>query len=278
LSISSCRGIKDISGLINNYSLTVNHCSNLKIFPKKVKCVIFEKTINTAGIDFPQLRKIHAIGAKSNYQFVAREKFQKLFKVRIFNSDVVRSLQGLKTVSVVELSSLQDLRDIEDLGENKFVYIFHCNVISSFSSLKNVPKVTILSCATFRDGYDVENVRYLGILYCKNFSNPNALGNVFDLTLAHYGTVESLVGLCNIPYLSVEVLDDASEQISHLIDSLGNENKQFTFPYWCYHTVKPALNKVVHKYHVVHEKRDARGCPRSVNFPRKVILLNRTQN
>jgi hypothetical protein len=59
LRISHCSGIKDISGLTNNYSLSVEACANLKIFPKRVNCVIFESTFGAAGIEFPHVRRIH---------------------------------------------------------------------------------------------------------------------------------------------------------------------------------------------------------------------------
>jgi hypothetical protein len=283
LCIIYCHGIKDISGLTNDYSLTVNQCSNVRRVPKTVNCVVFGSTFSITGIKFPQLKRIEISHTEIKYLFVASHK---LFKVRICDSDVVQSLQGLKTVPVVELISLQNLRDIDSLGENKFVYIFYCNAISSFSSLKNVPKVTIWNCTTFRSGYDVENVRYLQILYCNNFSNPNMLGNVFDLTLALDRKMESLLGICNVPYLTVEVfavaalnveiLASTTEQISLLLGSLGNDNKRFTFSYSCYEAVKPLLTKVVHNYHIVFETRDEQGCLRSVMITPKVILLKRS--
>jgi hypothetical protein len=199
--------------------------------------------------------------------------FQSLFHVKIYNCNDIVSLQGLKTVPVVELISLQNLTDISNLGGNKVVEINDCQVISAFSSLKNVPKVFICDCTSFTNGCDVENVRYLKITYCDNFANPDALENVFDLTVAN-NAVEDLQGLCNIPYL--DVATSSTFALIPLIRSLGSENQRFSFPYSCYAVVKHVVDNS--HYDVVYELRDERGYSKPFFFTPKVILLKKKLN
>jgi hypothetical protein len=190
--------------LTNNYSLSVEACANLKIFPKRVNCVIFKSTFGAAGIEFPHVRRIHFMGSNLGDRFSTRANemlFQSLFHVKIYNCNDIVSLQGLKTVPVVELISLQNLTDISNLGGNKVVEINDCQVISAFSSLKNVPKVFICDCTSFTNGCDVEDVRYLKITYCDNFANPDALENVFDLTVAN-NAVEDLFHVVLYKYVT----------------------------------------------------------------------------
>lgn len=139
-----------------------------------------------------------------------------LYQVELNGCFKLESLQGLSTVTKIEINNCPNLSDISMLGPagNKTVCFSRCNKIFSFASLNGISRVSIDNCSSFIDANEVNEVKELTLTSCWHLDDISMLGKgVQSLRIYGNRNITSFQGLSNISFIifdlpSIQTLDD----------------------------------------------------------------------
>ncbi len=248
LAIVSCRGIRNISSLTNNFKLhyhgwTSEHLPISKLPKHRLNTNVlhdFEESVkvlqNVTHLTLAHYPDISLFIPRDLTELILHgcnlRSFidcSHLHRIRIAHALCVTNLEGLATVPVVEIDSLERLKDLSGLGKsNKYVFIQYCNLVEDFSPLANVHRVVIENCSGLTDISQFTKVKQLSISSCSDMRIPE---NYYPLInkdirelelLCCHSTQINIEGICNITSLRIERCLKISS-LNSIIENTGNK-------------------------------------------------------
>jgi hypothetical protein len=235
LRLWECKGLTDISGLTNNYKLTIERCCNIKKHSGFGK-VIYLTTNLTGWLsekrDNLEMKHLEQSCGDLPSSFNL-SVFANLSSVSLQSCHTLTSLDGLSKVKRIEIHSAEKLTDISCLSSKtqQFVSLSFCKSLVSFKPLDYIQIVHISNCNQFIHGSDVQNVPFLTIYGCP-IVDVSMLGKCQTLRLERCNYIETLQGLENIPNIqiircSLDSLDGLGN--NHRIEFIGGSQTTIAF-------------------------------------------------
>ncbi len=231
LNIEYSQRLTDISFLQENEDITIFGCGNLVNFTNcfsKSKKITIDISYESIDVDVSYYSKVEELkltgmqlvlmnglargGISSSLRHLHLEGvggftnligFEHLEKVSLLKCPDITTLRGLIRVPSIHLSDLA-LATLDELGENKDVWVESCDNITDFSPLKYVNRVKVVSCKGFTDASHLDHVSHVTITSCDGLEDVSGLRDAKLVELYFCPLIKSVAELDHVKNLRVD--------------------------------------------------------------------------